>query len=159
MAQQGGAQPVKSTSDSRTFSPLVAEHKQPEVSDEELVRVMADFLAMGHVENIVAMFRQEERYFDWVDHFLEDERFSVRLGTAVLFEYLLADGSDAATPALPALERALHHAQPWVRGEAVNILRMLGTVKALELVADVKQDPDAQVREIAADILGNNENG
>jgi len=36
-----------------------------QVSDEELQRVIADFLDMGHVDNIVAMFRRDPRYYDW----------------------------------------------------------------------------------------------
>ena len=35
-----------------------------EVSDEELLKVIADFLEMGHVENIVAMFADDPRYYD-----------------------------------------------------------------------------------------------
>ena len=35
------------------------------VSNQELKKVIADFLDMGHVENIVAMFRHEPRYYAW----------------------------------------------------------------------------------------------
>ncbi|WP_051309220.1 HEAT repeat domain-containing protein [Desulfogranum japonicum] len=128
---------------------------QAEVSDEELLHVMADFLAMGHVENIVAMFRQEDRYFEWVGKLLQDERFAVRLGVAVLFEYLLADSSSRISLALPSLARSLQHKQPWVRGEAANILGIINTPDALQLINTIKHDSDQQVREIAADILGN----
>ena len=36
-----------------------------EVSDTELKQVIADFLDQGHVDNIVAMFRREEKYYGW----------------------------------------------------------------------------------------------
>ena len=68
--------------------------KATEVSDEELRKVIADFLEMGHVENIVAMFKQELLYYDWVGALLKDERFAVRLGISVLFEYLLEERPD-----------------------------------------------------------------
>ncbi|RUM42691.1 MAG: hypothetical protein DSY80_06765, partial [Desulfocapsa sp.] len=50
-----------------------------EVSDEELLKVIADFLEMGYVENIVAMFKQDQRYYDWVGDLIKDQRFAVRL--------------------------------------------------------------------------------
>ena len=59
-----------------------------EVSDQELKKVIADFLDQGHVENIVAMFRREPKYYNWIGDILRDERFSVRLGVSVLFEEL-----------------------------------------------------------------------
>lgn len=62
--------------------------KNHEVSDEELKKVIADFLEMGHIENITSMFRQDSRYYAWSGDLLRDERFNVRLGMAVLFEEL-----------------------------------------------------------------------
>ena len=44
-----------------------------EVSESELKQVIADFLEMGHVENIVAMFRKEPLYYSWVGDILDDE--------------------------------------------------------------------------------------
>jgi hypothetical protein len=46
---------------------------------------------MGHVENIVAMFKQDPRYYAWTGNLLQDERFAVRLDVSVLFEYLARD--------------------------------------------------------------------
>ncbi len=62
--------------------------KNHEVSDAELKKVIADFLEMGHIENIVSMFRQDPQYYMWSGDILKDERFNVRLGMTVLFEEL-----------------------------------------------------------------------
>ena len=51
--------------------------KNHEVSDEELKKVIADFLEMGHIENIVAMFRRYSKYYSWTGELLRDERFNV----------------------------------------------------------------------------------
>lgn len=74
-----------------------------EPSDEELLQVIADFLAMGHADNIVAMFRQEPRYWSWTGRLLEDERYAVRLGVSVLFEQLVTLCPDYLPLALPSL--------------------------------------------------------
>lgn len=51
-----------------------------EVSDSELPRVIKDFLEMGHVDNIAAVFQRQACPFDWAGAILDDERFTVRLG-------------------------------------------------------------------------------
>ncbi|HHD56522.1 MAG TPA: HEAT repeat domain-containing protein [Desulfobulbaceae bacterium] len=123
------------------------------VSDAELLQVMADFLNMGHVENIVAMYRQDRRYYDWTGDLLTDERFAVRLGVSVLFEYLIEDGPDGVALAVPSLVRQLGNEKSWVRGEAVSVLGIIGSREALAWVKTMTGDPDDQVVEVARDIL------
>jgi HEAT repeat protein len=127
---------------------------RPEVSDDELLQVIADFLAMGHVENIVAMFRQEPRYFAWTGQLLTDERFAVRLGVAVLFEHLIDLCPEHLPLAIPGLVDQLRHPEAWVRGEAVSVLGMIGTEAALAPLPAMQGDSSPQVVEIVRDILG-----
>lgn len=124
-----------------------------EVSDEELLGVIADFLEMGHVENIVAMFCQEPRYYDWTGDLLTDERFAVRLGVSVLFEYLIEKDPANLNLAVPSLVRQLDNTKSWVRGEVVNVLGIIGSPEALAELEAMRNDPDPQVREIVIDIL------
>ncbi len=123
------------------------------VSDEELLAVMADFLEMGHVENIVAMYKQESRYYEWTGRLLTDERFAVRLGISVLFEYLVEQRPDDVRLAIPSLTEQLENTKSWVRGEAVNVLGIIGSEDALVQVEKMVEDPDSQVAEVARDIL------
>ena len=129
------------------------DRKSTEVSDEELLKVIADFLEMGHVQNIVEMFKQETRYYEWVGQLLSDERFAVRLGVSVLFEYLIEERPDDIRLAIPSLARALTHETTWVRGEAVSVLSIIGSQEAMSLIKSMEQDPDPQVADMARDIL------
>ena len=124
-----------------------------EVSDKELRTVIADFLEMGYVENIVAMFKQDPRYYRWTGDLLTDERFAVRLGVSVLFEYLVDERPNDVYLALPSLGRALTHKAPWVRGEAVSVLAIIGGDEALALVKTVEHDPAPEVADVARDVL------
>ena len=54
----------------------------------DLLQVIGDFLELGHVENIVAMYKHDTSLYNLSADLIRDERFSVRLGTAVLFEEL-----------------------------------------------------------------------
>jgi hypothetical protein len=121
--------------------------------DQQLIAVIADFLEMGHVENIMAMFKQDQALYRLTGEILRDERFMVRMGVAVLFEELAVIRPGEVRLAVPALAPLLADQVPWVRGEAVNILGIIGGGQARRLIEQMLEDPDPQVREIAADFL------
>jgi hypothetical protein len=124
-----------------------------QVSDDELRRVIADFLSLGHVDNIIAMFRQEPRYLAWTGQLLEDERFAVRLGVSVLFEHLVELCPHHLPLAVPGLIAQLHHPVAWVRGEAASVLGLVATDEALDALPALLDDSSPQVVEIVRDIL------
>ncbi len=121
--------------------------------EQDLAKVIGDFLEMGHVENIMAMFKQDTDNYSLTGELLRDERFMVRMGVAVLFEELKDIRPDDIALAIPSLVAVLTDDTPWVRGEAVNILGLIGTAEAMEHVQKMLHDPDPQVREIAEDYL------
>ncbi len=124
-------------------------------SDLELQTVIADFLELGHVENIVAMFRQDPGCLALTGALLRDERFRVRLGVAVLFEELLAlVAAPVLDGAVPSLQGLAGHDAPYVRGDAAHLLALIGTPAALTALAGFRGDPDPQVAEIVAEVLG-----
>jgi HEAT repeat protein len=124
-----------------------------QVSDDELKKVIKDFLEMGHVENIVAMFRRDPRYYAWTGEILDDERFNVRLGVSVLFEELQPLQPERLVLAIPSLASLLQSASALIRGEAINVLGIIGTDEAITLVRQMLDDPSPQVREMAELIL------
>lgn len=128
-------------------------HSAKSVSNQELKRVIADFLDMGHVENIIAMFRHEPRYYSWTGDILRDERFSVRLGVSVLFEELRETQPDKIELAIPSLVQLLGAKEPLLRGEAVSILGIIGSDKALAHVRKQYDDPSPRVREVVELVL------
>lgn len=128
-------------------------HSAKTVSNQELKRVIADFLDMGHVENIVAMFRHEPRYYAWTGDILRDQRFSVRLGISVLFEELRETQPDKIELAIPSLVGLLSDKEPLLRGEAVSILGIIGSDKAMAHVRGQSNDPSPRVREMVELVL------
>jgi len=125
-----------------------------EVSDEELRQVMADFLEQGLVENIVSMFKQEPGYYRFVGELLRDERFRVRMGVAVLFEWLIEERPGEVELAIPYLVPLLAEETPYLRGDTLTVLGIIGSDAALALVREKVNDPDPQVAEIARDLVG-----
>jgi HEAT repeat protein len=119
----------------------------------DLLKVIADFLELGHLENIVAMFKQDTSLYNLTGKLVRDERFAVRLGLAVLFEELAVVRPNDLPYAIPSLLPLLQEENPLLRGEAATILGIIGTRAALQLLLPLRDDPDPQVREIITDII------
>ncbi len=129
------------------------ENTKSTVSDQELKRVIADFLDQGHVDNIIAMFRREPSYYAWTGDLLQDDRFSVRLGLSVLFEELVKLQPEKTVLAIPSLVQVLENPEPLLRGEAVSLLGMIGTKEAIAHIRLLETDKNPQVREMVTIIL------
>jgi HEAT repeat protein len=108
---------------------------------------------MGHVDNIVAMFHRESRYFGWTGDILNDERFAVRLGVSVLFEELRSRQCASLHLAIPSLSTLLSSKDPLLRGEALSVLAIINDQSLREQALPMLDDDNGQVREIAEDIL------
>jgi HEAT repeat protein len=119
----------------------------------DLLKVIGDFLELGHVENIVAMFRQDTSLYSLAGDLIRDERYGVKLGTAVLFEELAAVRPNETSLAIPSLLPLLRDENPVLRGEAATLLGIIGSPAALQPLQSLADDPDPQVREITADII------
>ena len=120
---------------------------------DQLVQVIGDFLELGHVDNIIAMFKQDTDHYALTGRLIQDERFVVRMGMAVLFEELKVLRPAEIQLAVPYLVDQLKSEIPYVRGEATNLLGIIGTQEALAAIVPLMDDPDPQVREIVGDIL------
>lgn len=123
------------------------------VTDDELKKVMANFLDMGHVENITAMYRQDPNCFLWTGELLDDERFNVRLGISVLFEDLKAEEHPQMPDAIPSLVELFKSDWDLLRGEAISVLAIIGSKEAIDHIKTMENDPSGQVRELVEDIL------
>ncbi len=124
-----------------------------EVSDKELKTVIADFLEMGHVENIIAMFKRNPAYYSWTGEILDDERFAVRVGVAILFEELKKLQPEKLSLAIPSLCKLLRAESANIRGEAIGILGTIATEEALSHIRQMASDPSPQVREMVDLVL------
>jgi len=122
--------------------------------DLDLLKVIGDFLEQGLAENIAAMYRQDPELHRLTGELLRDERFMVRMGVAVLYEELAATRPTDLARAIAALKPLLAEPVAHVRGEACNILGLINSAAARELLRSMVDDPDPQVREIVADCLG-----
>lgn len=125
-----------------------------EISDTEMKKTIADFIEMGHVENIVAMFKQDTDYYRYTGDLLRDERFMVRMGMVLLFEELAIERPNDIPLAIPFLLPLLSEKTPlYVLGEVLTVLGIIGNQEAKEYLQRYINDPDPQLAEIARDYV------
>ena len=127
------------------------------VGDDELKRVICDFLEMGHAENIVSMFRRNPDYYRFSGDILQDGRFNVRLGLTIVFEELQKVQSEEMYRAIPSLKSLLTNESPLLRGEAAGLLGTINTTEARRLIMTLKTDESPQVRELVQLITTDNQ--
>lgn len=124
-----------------------------EIDQQEMVRVISEFIELGHVENIVAMFEQDPSYYSLTAELISDERFMVRMGVAVLFDELKERRPEDIALAVPTLLPLLDSKTAYIRGEAVSLLATIGSRQAIAAISPLKNDADPQVAEIVSDFL------
>ena len=124
-------------------------------SNQQLREVIADFLEMGHIDTIITMFKRDPSCLLLSGGLIQDERFKVRIGMAVLFEELVAEMPHTVMDAaVPSLAVAMRHDALYVRGDAACLMATIRSSMALDVLAEFRHDPDPQISEIVEEALG-----
>jgi len=125
-----------------------------ENSSPQLREIIADFLELGHVDNIIAMFKQDPSCLLLSGALIQDERFKVRMGMAVLFEELVTVmPCQVLDAAVPSLLGAMKHDAAYVRGDAAYVLATIKSPDAIRALTGFRHDPDPQIAEIICEAL------
>jgi HEAT repeat protein len=123
------------------------------MTDAEMQALLIEHMGTGFLENIIALFRQEPELARFLPAMISDERVAVRLGATALVEELAGELRDRLAAAVPGLIGLLESGSPTVRGDAANLLGIIGGAAAREALGRLRQDPHAAVREIVRDAL------
>ena len=126
------------------------EHKQ---DIEETVKMLADYMENGFLDNIISLFRQDMTYYPYIGELLGDERLGVRIGTTALVETLLEDCIDNIFSAIPGIAKLLKDENPSIRGDAAHLLGIIDHKDALPFLADAVNDEHYLVREAAEEAI------
>ncbi len=123
------------------------------MKDDELRAMLIEYMGKGFLENIVAMMKQDTSAVRFIPDMLSDDAVVVRLGTTALVEDLVTDRRHALAAALPGLVELLGHGNPTVRGDAANVLGIIGHPSALGPLRTLTHDENPLVREIAREAV------
>jgi HEAT repeat protein len=118
-----------------------------------LKTMIADYMEAGFLENIVDMFRHDSSLYSLVGDLIQDERVRVRVGVTALIEELTACDRVNVSKAVGNLLPLLNHKEPIVRGDASNLLGIIGDKRAIPLLESVLMDENPDVRMIAKEAV------
>ncbi|MDH4232303.1 MAG: HEAT repeat domain-containing protein, partial [Nitrospirota bacterium] len=122
-------------------------------SDQSLITLIADYMENGFLENIIDMFRHDSSLYALIGSLIQDERVRVRIGITALVEELKKLDAENISAAVHSLLPLLSHTEPVVRGDAANLLGIIGGRKALLPLAKLLEDLDENVRLIAKEAI------
>jgi HEAT repeat protein len=117
--------------------------------DQNLLALIADHMESGFLENIIDMFRDDSALYTLIGSLIQDERIRVRIGITALMEELKKLDAGNVSRALPSLLPLLLHPEPVVRGDAANLLGIIGSRSALTFLERLLTDDDENVRLVA----------
>ena len=122
-------------------------------SDQYLITLIADHMENGFLENIIDMFRHDSGLYPLISSLIQDERVRVRVGITALMEELKKLDTVNISGALPGLLPLLSSTEPFVRGDAANLLGIIGDNRALASLGKLLEDGNADVRLIANEAI------
>ena len=122
-------------------------------SDQSLILLIADHMEDGFLENIIDMFRHDRSLYSLTGSLIQDERVRVRIGVTALMEELKKLDATNIFEAVSGLLPLLTHAEPVVRGDAANLLGIIGDKRALPLLEKLSGDENENVRLIAKEAI------
>lgn len=123
------------------------------MTSEELKQMIFDHMDLGFLDNIIDMFRADEKLTPLIAEMLQDERMRVRLGATALIEELAKTHPDRLTSQIPAFAELLKFENPTVRGDAAYVLGMLRDDSALPLLESRSEDENESVREVILEAI------
>lgn len=127
--------------------------ENPNIEQQDLKKMIADYMEAGMLDNIIDMFKYDSSLYDYISYLLTDERMRVRIGTTALLETLSIEDSDNAKKAIPQVISLLKHSDPVLRGDAAYLLGTIGDKTVIPYLEELANDENENVRIIASEAI------
>jgi hypothetical protein len=119
----------------------------------DLQQMIADYMENGFLDNIIDMFRHDSSLYDLIGTLIQDERIRVRIGITALMEELKRLDPANIIRAQKNLLPLLAHTDAVVRGDAANLIGIVGNKGSLTLLEQCLLDTHEGVRLIAEEAI------
>ena len=103
----------------------------------------------GMLDNIIDMFRHDKDLYSIVTDLLTDERMRVRIGVTALLETLIHEDTENVKKTVPQVVSLLKNENPVIRGDAANILGIIGDADVIPFLREMSADENENVRIIS----------
>lgn len=124
-----------------------------------MLKMIADYMENGFLENIVDMFKHDRSLYPLIGHLLGDERSRVRIGAVALIETLKEEDAEHVASAIPGVAERLKDPNATIRGDAAYLLGIIGHRDALPFLKETLNDDHALVKESVIEAIEEIEDG
>lgn len=107
----------------------------------------------GLLDNIIDMFKHDKNLYELVPDLMKDERMRVRIGVTALLETLILEDPENVKKAVPRILFLLKNENPVIRGDAANILGIIGDADVIPFLREISADENENVRIIAKEAI------
>lgn len=119
----------------------------------DLQKMIADYMENGFLDNIIDMFRHDSSLYDLIGALILDERVRVRVGITALMEEMKKLDPDHIILAQKNLLPLLDHIDAVARGDAANLIGIIGHRASLPFLKQCLLDTHEDVRSIAEEAI------
>ncbi len=121
--------------------------------NSDITSMIADYMEKGFLENIIDMFRHDGKLYSLIGDLIQDKRVRVRIGITAMLEQLGTLDRPNIAKAVPNILPLVSHENPVVRGDASNLLGIIGDSKAVPFLEKALSDENPDVRLIAREAI------
>ncbi len=119
----------------------------------DLRKMIADYMEAGFLDNIVDMYKHDSSLYALLGDLIQDERVRVRIGVTAMVEELKLIDCNNISKAVPCLIPLLESDAPVVRGDAANLLGIIGDMRVIGHLEKALADENSYVRQIAREAI------
>lgn len=119
----------------------------------DLEQMIADYMESGFLDNIIDMFRHDNSLYDLIGTLIQDDRVRVRIGITALMEELKRLDPANIIRAQKNLLPLLDHTVAVVRGDAANLIGIIGDRGSLPFLEQCLLDVHEGVRIVAREAI------
>ena len=127
--------------------------ERSEAEQADLIKMIADYMEGGFLDNIIDMFRHDRSLYAYVGELLIDERMRVRIGTTALLETLKNEDPENIRKAMPYILPLLQNQNPVIRGDAAYLIGLIGNNEDIPALQKLIGDEDGNVRSIVGEAI------
>ncbi len=123
------------------------------MSDNSDIKMIADYMENGFLDNIIDMFSHDKSLFKILGSLMADERNRVRLGAIALIEALKPQYNEEIIKTIPDIAKNLKSQDAIARADAVYLLEVIGHESAISYLKELLNDENPLVKEITQDAI------
>ncbi len=120
---------------------------------KEFVELLSLDLENGDIEKVTGLFQYNTTLYETLGRLLSQGSMFVRLGVNMLMEDLKELKPQDMEHAFPEIIPLLKNENPTIRGDAADIIGMIGGFEHIKLLQPLLEDEHSQVREIVSESI------